>query len=98
MTFGGLVPLALLATSLVTALVIFPLGEERHRARTVVNLVGATLKVAIVVAVFEPVLGGAQFAWTSSLAPGRPSPTSCASTTPPPTTRDGRRERPGRWW
>lgn len=70
MTFGGLVPLALLATSLVTALVIFPLGEERHRARTVVNLVGATLKVAIVVAVFEPVLGGAQFAWTSSLAPG----------------------------
>ncbi|UOX99973.1 hypothetical protein [Blastococcus sp. PRF04-17] len=70
MTLGGLVPLALLATSLVTALVIFPLGEERHRARTVVNLVGATLKVAIVVAVFEPVLGGAQFAWTSPLAPG----------------------------
>lgn len=67
---GGWIPLALLSTSLVTALVIFPMREERHRARTVVNLVGATLKIAIVAAVFRPVLDGAQFAWTSRLAPG----------------------------
>ncbi|WP_409331609.1 complex I subunit 5 family protein [Trujillonella humicola] len=64
------VPLALLAASLVPALAIFPLGEERHGLRTTINLVGATAKLALVAAVFAPVLDGQRFEFATSLAPG----------------------------
>ncbi|MEQ9093227.1 MAG: proton-conducting transporter membrane subunit [Miltoncostaeaceae bacterium] len=40
--------LAVLATSLVPALIIFALPEERHGLRTALNLTGAVLKVALV--------------------------------------------------
>jgi multicomponent Na+:H+ antiporter subunit D len=67
---NGLVPLALLATSLVTAAAIFPMAEEARRARTIVNLIGAVLKLAIVLAVAGPVLDGQRFEWSSPLLPG----------------------------
>jgi multicomponent Na+:H+ antiporter subunit D len=40
---------ALLASSLVPGLVIFFLGEERHLLRTVLNMAGAVVKVALVI-------------------------------------------------
>ena len=48
MIFDRLLPLLVLGTSLVTGLVIFMLGETRVRTRTVLNLAGATLKLALV--------------------------------------------------
>ncbi|HMP75687.1 MAG TPA: proton-conducting transporter membrane subunit [Kiritimatiellia bacterium] len=42
-------PLLVLMTSLVTAVVIFALGEERVRARTFFNLLGALAKIALVI-------------------------------------------------
>lgn len=45
-------PLLVLASSLVTALVIFALDEDAHMARNSVNLAGATLKLVLVGVVF----------------------------------------------
>lgn len=47
----ALAPAVILAVSAVTAVVIFLLGEQAVRARTRLNLVGATLKLALVAAV-----------------------------------------------
>lgn len=66
----ALVPLVLLATSLVTAALIFPLREEGRRLRTVVNLTGAVVKLGIVVAVAAPVLAGERFTFSAPLLPG----------------------------
>ncbi len=41
-------PLAILSTSLFTGVAIFCLGEERHTARTLLNLTGAVLKLGLV--------------------------------------------------
>jgi multicomponent Na+:H+ antiporter subunit D len=70
MSATALVPIALLATSLVTAAIIFPLREDRHRTRTAVNIVGAVLKVLVVAAVVQPVLAGERFTWRTPLLPG----------------------------
>jgi multicomponent Na+:H+ antiporter subunit D len=45
--WGGL-PVLILMTSLVPALLIFAIPEERHRLRTILNMTGATLKVLLV--------------------------------------------------
>ncbi|WP_409329360.1 complex I subunit 5 family protein [Trujillonella humicola] len=66
----GLVPLVLLATSLVTAALIFPMREEQRRARSVLNLTGATAKLVVIAAVAGPVLAGERFTWSSPLLPG----------------------------
>ena len=66
----SLVPVALLLTSLVPAVVIFFLTEEAVRTRTVLNLAGALLKVALVAALVAPVLAGRRFEWRSPLLPG----------------------------
>ncbi|MCS6770703.1 MAG: monovalent cation/H+ antiporter subunit D family protein [Kiritimatiellae bacterium] len=47
-SFDSLLPLLVLMTSLVTAVIIFALGEDRIRARTFVNLLGAVAKLALV--------------------------------------------------
>ncbi len=46
--FDSMLPLLVLMTSLVTAAVIFALGEERAKARTFFNLLGALAKLALV--------------------------------------------------
>jgi multicomponent Na+:H+ antiporter subunit D len=69
-TLSSLVPLALLATSLVTAALIFPMGERQRTARTAVNVTGAVLKLAIILAVALPVLRGARFEVSAPLLPG----------------------------
>jgi multicomponent Na+:H+ antiporter subunit D len=65
-----LVPVALLLTSLVPAAVIFCLREEQVRARTVLNLSGAVLKVGILALLVPPVLAGRRFEWRHELLPG----------------------------
>jgi multicomponent Na+:H+ antiporter subunit D len=67
---SGFVPLVLLATSLTTAILIFPMPEESRRTRSIVNLTGAILKLAIVLAVAGPVMSGERFTWSSPLLPG----------------------------
>lgn len=47
-SFDTILPLLVLMTSLVTAMVIFALGEERVRTRTFFNLLGAIAKIALV--------------------------------------------------
>jgi len=48
MSFYQLLPVLVLATSLVTGVLIFFLGEERVRMRTLLNLLGAVLKLVLV--------------------------------------------------
>ncbi len=48
MSWNGAVPLTILLSSLLPGLAIFFLGEERHRTRTVLNLSGAVVKVALI--------------------------------------------------
>jgi multicomponent Na+:H+ antiporter subunit D len=45
-------PLLVLASSLVTALINFGLGEERHILRNTLNLTGATVKLVLVAIIF----------------------------------------------
>lgn len=66
----SLVLVALLLTSLVPAVVIFLLREEAVRTRSVLNLTGAVLKVALVASIVAPVLSGRRFEWRSPLLPG----------------------------
>ncbi len=47
-TLSSMIPLLVLMTSLVTAAVIFGLGEERVRTRTFFNLLGAVAKIGLV--------------------------------------------------
>ncbi len=70
MNLHGALLLAILATSLVTGLVIFCLKEEHHRLRTWLNLLGAGLKLVLVAALLAGISDGGsyQFRWT--IAPG----------------------------
>lgn len=47
-SFNAWLPLLVLATSLVAAVAIFGLDEERHRTRSAINLAAAVLKLALV--------------------------------------------------
>ncbi|HUG76765.1 MAG TPA: monovalent cation/H+ antiporter subunit D family protein, partial [Burkholderiales bacterium] len=61
MTWNAIAPLAVLASSLLTGLVIFFLAEERHGLRTALNLGGAVLKLLIVVAMLWGVWHGEEY-------------------------------------
>lgn len=54
-------PLAVLATSLLTAILIFPLREDQVRLRTAFNLIGSSLKLFLVGVIFWGVFQGYQF-------------------------------------
>jgi multicomponent Na+:H+ antiporter subunit D len=55
------IPLLILAVSLVTGLAIFPLSERRHRLRPALNMLGATIKLALVLYALVAVLEGRTF-------------------------------------
>ena len=63
-------PLWVIATSLVAALVIFALGEARRRARVAVNLAAAILKVVLVCVLLAGVYLGHDFGVRFTLLPG----------------------------
>jgi multicomponent Na+:H+ antiporter subunit D len=70
MTWNAAAPLAVLASSLLTGMVIFFLAEERQRLRTWLNLGGATLKLVFVVAMLVGVWYGIVFEFRYTLVPG----------------------------
>jgi multicomponent Na+:H+ antiporter subunit D len=59
--WGFWLPQLVLASSLVTGLVIFALPEERHGWRSALNLLGATVKLVLVVVIFAGVLRGTEY-------------------------------------
>ncbi|ABI56098.1 NADH dehydrogenase (quinone) [Alkalilimnicola ehrlichii MLHE-1] len=65
-------PLWVLMTSLVTAVVIFLLGERRQRARTAMNLGGALAKLALVAVMLFGVWAGHDFHFRWAVIPGGP--------------------------
>jgi multicomponent Na+:H+ antiporter subunit D len=69
MDLTSAMPLLLLATSLVPAIAIFALREERHRARTAWNLAGAIAKVVLVVVLLMGVSQGRTYEWRASFLP-----------------------------
>lgn len=61
---------AVVASSLVPGLLIFFLSEDRHRLRTVLNLLGALAKLGLVAVMLHGVAGGAVFETRFSVLPG----------------------------
>ncbi|MDR6167474.1 proton-conducting membrane transporter [Microbacterium sp. SGAir0570] len=66
----SLIPVVLLLTSLVPALVIFGLKEEQRRLRTALNLAGAIAKAAIVVVLIPIVVSGEKLRSSFEWIPG----------------------------
>jgi len=63
-------PLLVLAASLGTALLIFPLPEERRRTRTALNILGATLKLVLVGFMVAGTMRGHEYEARLALMPG----------------------------
>jgi len=69
---GGLVLLGILGSSLATGTVIFFLKEEAHRLRTWLNLLGAGLKLVLVMALLRGIHQGHTYAVACDFLPGIP--------------------------
>jgi multicomponent Na+:H+ antiporter subunit D len=63
-------PVLVLATSLLTALAIFPLPAARQRTRTIINLAGALAKLLLVGIMLEGVARGELYETRIALLPG----------------------------
>ena len=70
MSFEQLLPLLVLATSLITGVLIFLLGEQRVRARTVLNLAGAVVKLVLVAVMIHGVFTGHVYETRWAFLPG----------------------------
>lgn len=70
MTSPSLLPLAILATSLAAAVLIFPLRERAVRLRTGINLAAAGLKLGLVAWLARDVAAGADHAFRLPFLPG----------------------------
>lgn len=67
---SSLLALAPLALSALVAVVVFLIPEPRTKARTTVNITGASVKLLIVAALVPAVIAGARPEWRSALLPG----------------------------
>ena len=70
MTDAYWLPLAILLSSLVPGIFIFFLDEDNHRLRTVLNLGGATLKLALIALLIWGVFNEIEYETRLTLAPG----------------------------
>ncbi|PKO35473.1 MAG: proton-conducting membrane transporter [Betaproteobacteria bacterium HGW-Betaproteobacteria-7] len=70
MNLNELLPLAVIASSLVPALLIFTLPEESVRLRTALNLFAAITKIILVGALLIGVRGGEDYAFRHTVLPG----------------------------
>ena len=70
MTLGASLPLLILLSSLIPGIVIFFLSEEQHRVRTALNMLGATVKIILVVILIWGVFSGNEFESRFRLLPG----------------------------
>ena len=68
--WNAALPWLILASSLVTGLLIFALAEERHRLRSVLNVTGAVIKLALVGAMLWGVFNGQHYEARYELLPG----------------------------
>lgn len=66
----GVLPILVLMTSLVPAVVIFLIPDTRPRLRTAINLAGAFAKLALVALMLVGVAGGAIYQFAFPLLPG----------------------------
>jgi multicomponent Na+:H+ antiporter subunit D len=66
----ALIPLGILLSSFFTGLVIFLLDEESHGLRTVLNLFGATLKLALVAVLLWGIYHGESYGLSWEFLPG----------------------------
>ncbi len=67
---SGLLPVAILLTSLIPALATFFVKQDSHRLRNSLNLGGAALKLVLIVVLLSAVAGGAIYEARMNLAPG----------------------------
>jgi multicomponent Na+:H+ antiporter subunit D len=70
MTANELLPLAVIASSLLPGLIIFALPEDRVMLRTVLNLVGALAKAGLVGLLLAGVAAGEEYGFRHVIAPG----------------------------
>jgi multicomponent Na+:H+ antiporter subunit D len=71
MTGAATLPILLLATSLVPAIVTFLVPEEASRIRMTINVAGAVVKVALAAALVAGVLfRGSEYEWRAAFLPG----------------------------
>jgi formate hydrogenlyase subunit 3/multisubunit Na+/H+ antiporter MnhD subunit len=70
MSWSYVLPLLVMGTSLLTALLVFPLREERFAARTALNLIGATLKLVLVAVMVAGTMRGVEFESRLPFMPG----------------------------
>ena len=70
MTMENLLLPLILFSSFFTGLIIFFLGEENHRTRITLNLLGAVLKIALVLQLLGGVYYEETYRSTFKLAPG----------------------------
>jgi multicomponent Na+:H+ antiporter subunit D len=70
MDFGFWLPLLVLATSSLAAVLIFPLREEQFAARTILNMGAAIVKLAFVAVMFEGVFEGRTYETRLPFMPG----------------------------
>ena len=70
MNLDALLPAAIVLSSLVPGLLIFLLKEGSHRLRTTLNMIGATVKLALVVWLIWGVYGDHVYESRLTLAPG----------------------------
>ncbi|MEW5966113.1 MAG: proton-conducting transporter membrane subunit [Pseudomonadota bacterium] len=70
MTVNAMLPLAVLASSLLPGLIIFALREDRIRLRTALNLFGAVAKLVLVGMLLAGVYAGQEYTFRHTVVPG----------------------------
>ncbi len=71
MSFGWqALPLYIILVSVVTGILVFMLGEQRQHTRTVLNLAGAILKLALILIMLLAIQAGTTFEFRLPLLPG----------------------------
>jgi len=70
MSLNETLPLLVLASSLLPGLIIFTLPEERHGLRSLFNMVGATLKLLVIVYMLRGVIHGEEYVFRHTILPG----------------------------
>ncbi|MDK9719137.1 MAG: proton-conducting transporter membrane subunit [Trichlorobacter sp.] len=70
MSFNELLPLLVIASSLLPGLIIFTLPEERVLLRSLLNLLGAVAKLSLTGVMLAGVVAGVQYGFRYQVAPG----------------------------
>lgn len=69
MSLHAALPLLVLTSSLLSGLIVFFIPEERHRLRSTINLLGASLKLILVAYMLRGVLHGEEFVFRHAVLP-----------------------------